>query len=303
MAVQERRHLADTIADVVIWTVAIVAVAVCLLPFVTLVAKSLSGRQAVERNLVTFWPIGFSLDNYDTLLNNAAFVNSLGISVARVLVGVSLNLFIVMVTAYALSQDQFHIPGRTVFKLVMIFGMLFYPGLIPTYVSYKSLGLLDTFAVLVLPGALNIFFTILMANFFRGIPKEMSESARLDGANHFQILVRVFLPLSLPSLATVSLFAAVRHWNSWFDGVIFLNRSEKWPLQTYLYAQVTMKLLLRRDLLGRLSGDDPERLIRGATGEALAAAMIVVATVPIMLVYPFVQRYFVKGLTLGALKG
>ena len=294
------QRIGDKIVDAIIWTAAIALSAVCVLPFLTVISRSVSARTAVLSNQVLFWPVGFSLDNYSFLMRDLTFLTSFAISVARVLVGVTLNLALIIITAYPLSQDQFHIPGRTVFKVILVFGMLFDGGLIPAYLAYKNLGLLNRFAVLVLPGSLNIFFAILMINFFRGIPRELSESALLDGANHLAVLVRVFLPLSLPSLATVGLFSAVGHWNSWFDGIVFLSKREMWPLQSYLYVQVTQKRLAT--LVGENIRSDPD-LMRKITPEGLAAAMIMIGSIPIILVYPFVQRYFVKGLTLGAVKG
>jgi putative aldouronate transport system permease protein len=296
----EERHIGDRVADAIIWAAVIVLSVICVLPFLTVLSRSVSGRSAVLSNQVLFWPVGFSVDNYAFLMRDLTFLTSFAISVARVLVGVTLNLALIIVTAYPLSQDHLHIPGRTVFKVLMVFGMLFDGGLIPAYMAYKSLGLLNRFAVLVLPGALNIFFAILMINFFRGIPRELSESALLDGANHLDVLVRVFMPLSLPSLATIGLFSAVNHWNAWFDGVVFLSRREMWPLQSYLYEQVTQKRLTM--LVGENIRADPD-LMRRITPEGLGAAMIVIGAVPIILVYPFVQRYFVRGLTLGAVKG
>ena len=295
------RSIGNAISDVAIWAITALLAAVCVLPFVAVIAKSFSSSLAVSTHQVTFWPIGFNLDNYAFLLWEKSFVKAFGISLARVLVGVTLNLVVIVLTAYPLSQDHLHIPGRTLFKVIMVFGMLFNAGLIPTYLSYKTLGLLNKFAVLVLPGALNIFYTILITNFFRGIPKELTESAVLDGANHFDVLFRIFLPLSLPSLATVSLYSAVGHWNSWFDGILFMRFLEQWPLQSYLYNQVTQRRL--QSQVESLSVHGDLSLLRDATPEALAAAMIVIASVPVMLVYPFVQRYFIRGLTLGAVKG
>ena len=296
------RNIGSAISDLVIWAITAMLAAVCMLPFVVVIAKSFSSSLAVSTHQVTFWPIGFNLDNYAFLLWEKSFVKAFGISLARVLVGVTLNLVVIVLTAYPLSQDHLHIPGRTLFKVIMVFGMLFNAGLIPTYLSYKTLGLLNKFAVLVLPGALNIFYTILITNFFRGIPKELTESAVLDGASHFDVLLRIFLPLSLPSLATVSLYSAVAHWNSWFDGILFMRTVGQWPLQSYLYDQVTQRKLEEQLARMQFHRGDPS-LLKDATPEALAAAMIVIASVPVMLVYPFVQRYFIRGLTLGAVKG
>ena len=299
----EERRIGDVIANAIIWLVTALLVLACIFPFVAVIAKSFSSAHAVKTNQVGLWPVGFNIDNYAFLMREKSFLGAFGVSVARVTVGVTLNLAVIALTAYPLSQDHLHIPGRTVFKIVMVFGLLFHGGLIPTYLAYKSLGLLDHFAVLVLPVALNIFFAILIINFFRGIPRELSESALMDGANHLQILVRIFLPLSLPSMATVGLFAAVTHWNSWFDGIIYLRHADQWPLQSYLYNQVTQQRLQGTLMSSLFHGKDDLTFLKDATPEALAAAMVMIGSVPIMLVYPFVQRYFIRGLTLGAVKG
>jgi putative aldouronate transport system permease protein len=298
------RRLRDRVGDVVIWTVLSVLAVVCLLPFLAVIARSLSGSVAVTTNQVTFWPVGFTVENYWYLTGDRHFLGAFAISVARVLAGVPLALLLIVITAYPLSQDRVHMPGRTVFKVVMLVGLLFSGGLIPTYLAYKSLGLLNNFAVLVLPGALNIFLTIIVINFFRGLPQELSESAMLDGASHVDVLFRIFVPLSRPALATVTLFTAVAHWNAWFDGIIYLSRSNLWPLQSYLYDLVTSRNLNRLVEVERTGSRIGGVLdFTQVTPEALQAAMIVLAALPIMLVYPFLQRYFVRGLTLGALKG
>ncbi len=293
----EGYSLRGRIFDAVVYLVLVVLALSCIAPFVHVVARSLSSYAAIQESSVFLWPVGFNVDNYEFLMtSDRLFVRTFLISVARVLAGVALTLAVTALTGYVLSRgDSLHIPGLGVFKFVMLFSMLFTGGLIPIFLAYKSLGLLDNFAVLVLPGALNVFYAIIMANFFRGLPMELSEAAFLDGANHSDVLFRIFVPVSLPALATIGVFAAVHHWNSWFDGIIFMRLNTKWPLQSYLYSRVTQQLLQNRDTI------DPTQL-QNMTPEGLTAAMIVMATLPITLVYPFAQRYFVTGLTLGSVK-
>ena len=300
--VQERGFV-DIFADVVIYVLVGALALICMLPFFNVIAESLSSSEAINVGLVKLWPIGINLDNFGLLVRDRMFRSSFVISVLRVLVAVPLTLFMSSITAYPLSRDTMHMPGRTAYKVILIFGMLFGGGLIPTFISYRWLGLLNTFPVLILPLAFNIFYTILLVNFFRGIPPELSESAVLDGAGHFDILFRIYLPVSLPSLATVAVFTSVGHWNSWFDGVMFLRTPELWPLQSYLFQRVMQppsQLMAGREMreIAREALSFAE-----ATGEGMRAAMIVIASIPVMLVYPFLQRYFVKGLTLGAVKG
>ena len=264
---------------------------VCIIPFLHVIAISLSSNAAIKVGVVGLWPVRAHLSNYRIILRAPLFTQVFLNSVLRVLSGVSLTLVVTLLTAYPLSLDKVPMIGRTAFKMVMLFGSMFAGGMIPTYLAYRSLGLLDRFAVLVLPGALGVYYVILVMNYFRGIPSELCEAAVLDGANHLGVLFRVYLPLSRPVLATVALFGAVDQWNSWFDGVLYLNDIRRWPLQSYLYARVTSGMLQKAGSGGAL------------TAEGLATAMILVASLPIIVVYPFLQRFFVTGLTLGAVKG
>ena len=291
----EERSLKYLITDIFIWVVLGLLALSCLLPFIHVLALSLSSRPAVSADAVGLIPVGFNLDNYAFILRNDQFLKSFGISVVRVLAGVATTLVIVVLTAYPLSLDRVHMPGRTVFKVFMLFLLLFSGGLIPTFLAYRTLGLIDSFLVLILPLAINIFYIIIMINFFRGIPYELAEAAWLDGASHIDVLFRIYLPVSLPALATISLFAAVTHWNSWFDGIVYLRQVSDWPLQSFLYSLVTTRQINWQSAAGSLE-------FMNATPEGLSAALIFVAAVPILLVYPFLQRYFVTGLTLGSVK-
>jgi len=276
---------------------------VCIAPFIHVIAISLSSSAAIKVGAVGLLPVNFHIQNYRFIVNEPQFVRSFFNSILRVLAGVSLTLVLTLVTAYPLSRDTVPMYGRTPFKMIMLFSGMFGGGMIPTYLAFKSLGLIDKFAVLVLPGALGVYFVILVMNFFRGIPSELWEAAVLDGANHLDVLLKVYLPLSRPVLATIALFSAVGHWNSWFDGVLYINEIDRWPLQSYLYARVTSKMITKS---GVAAGGQAERMgviFNELTPEGLSTAMILVATIPIMLIYPFLQRYFVTGLTLGAVKG
>ena len=295
--VQEHKWF-DRVTDVALYFILSMLGLACLAPFIHVISLSLSSNSAVTCQKVLLLPVGFHLQNYFYLLTDKMFLGSFYTSVMRLLVGISLNLLFTVVTAYPLSQDNIYMPGRTMFKGYMLFGMMFSGGLIPVFLAYKALGLLNSFWVLVIPGALNVFLTIIVINFFRGIPRELSEAAMLDGASHLDVLFRVFVPISLPALATITLFSAVGHWNSWFDGILFLNKREMWPLQSYLYARVTT-----RQLQSYASSFELVRDFSNTTPEGLGAAFIAFAAIPIMLAYPFLQRYFVTGLTLGSVKG
>ena len=291
----EERNPMNLIIDIFIWVVLALLALSCLLPFIHVLALSLSSRPAVSADAVGLLPVGFNLDNYAFILRNDQFLQSFIISVVRVLVGVGTTLVIVVLTAYPLSLDRIHMPGRTAFKVFMLFLLLFSGGLIPTFLAYRTLGLVDNFLVLILPLAINIFYIIIMINFFRGIPYELAEAAWLDGGSHMDVLFRIYLPVSLPALATISLFSAVTHWNSWFDGIVYLRQVSDWPLQSFLYSLVSTRQINWQSAAGSLE-------FMNATPEGLSAALIFVAAIPILLVYPFLQRYFVTGLTLGSVK-
>ena len=259
---------------------------VCLLPFIHVLAHSLSDPLASALGMVGLWPAGFTFDNYRFLLEDGLFLHALLITGVRVASGVTLNVLVTLLTAYPLSRERSRMPGQTLIKVALLIGMLFSAGLIPQFMAIRNLGLYNNFLVLILPSALSIFNVIVMINFFRDIPPEFEEAAVLDGASDMHVLFRVFVPLSLPAISMVALFSAVGHWNAWLDGVLFMARTESWPLQSYLYSLVTTGMAVWNSGIPNLP-----------------SAMIVVATIPIALLYPFLQRYFVAGITIGGLKG
>jgi putative aldouronate transport system permease protein len=267
----------------------------CVLPFVNLLAISLSSSSATTANLVTFWPIDFQIACYKMVFASGAFMTAFGVSILRVVVGTSINLLFIIVTAYPLSKEANELKGRNAIMWFYIFPMMFGGGLIPFFLVVKQMGLIDSFWVLVVPGAVDVFSIIMMMNYFRGLNKNISESAMIDGAGHLRILASIFVPLSMPSIATLALFAMVGHWNDWFSGLIFLNDMRKWPLQTYLRQQL-ISLDLRL-----VKPEDLKELVK-LSNRSLKAAQLIVATVPILCAYPFLQRYFVTGITLGSVK-
>ena len=266
----------------------------CLAPLVHIFAVSLSGRAPATAGFVSFWPLDFTIENYQEVMGSPTFLRSFMISVLRVLSGVSLNMALVILTAYPLSKTPRAFKGRTIFIWFFVFAMLFDGGLIPSFLVVRSLGLLNTLGALILPNAVPIFSVILMMNFFRDVPKELEESALIDGASHWRVLWHIYIPLSLPAIATLTLFAAVNHWNAWFDGLIYMTDNANYPMQTFLRTVV-----VELDLTN--VGIDPRDLQR-LSDRAIRGAQIIVATVPILVVYPFLQRYFISGIKLGAVK-
>ena len=290
----EDRSWGSRLFDILNYTFLAIVALVCLLPLINVFAVSLSDRASTTAHLVKFWPVNFTTLNYEQIVDQAEFQGAFMISLIRVGLGSTLTVLVTILTAYPLSLTQ-GFSGQRLFKRLLIFAMLFSGGLIPWFLAIKSLGLLNTIWALILPMAVQVFYIIVMLNFFRNLPVELSEAATIDGASHWDILFRIYIPLSKPALATILLFVAVLYWNSWFDALILMNTSEQYPLQTYLKATV-----ITLDFTRLLN--DP-LLVAKLSEQSLRAAQVFLATVPILIVYPFLQRYFVKGLVLGSVKG
>jgi len=209
-----------------------------LFPFLNVLALSLSNKTAAAAGLVKLWPVDFTLSSYQFVFLRHEFFTALGITLERVLLGTALSMLISVLAAYPLSKEERAFPGRTLYAWIFVFTILFNGGLIPWYMTIKMTGILDSVWALVLPGAVQVFNCLLLLNFFRGLPKALEEAAFVDGANHWTTLGRIFVPLSTPVLATVTLFTVVGHWNSWFDGIVLMNSPSHYPLQSYLQTVV-----------------------------------------------------------------
>ncbi|MEK4461692.1 carbohydrate ABC transporter permease [Paenibacillus sp. FSL H8-0315] len=266
----------------------------CIVPLIHVLAVSFSAKSAADANLVGLWPKQFSLEAYKKTINNPIFLHSIWVSVQRTILGTGLTLLITFLAAYPLSKENSAFKGRNVYSWLFVFSMVFNGGLIPFYIVIQKIGLMDSFWVLVLPGAVNTFLVILMLNFFRGIPKDLEEVSLIDGAGHFRTLFSIYLPISLPSIATIALFSMVFHWNSWFDGLLYLNNSKQFPLATFLQT-----VIIQRDMSSMSINPKEMELISQTT---VRAAQIFIGAAPILIVYPFLQKYFVKGMTLGSVK-
>lgn len=267
----------------------------CIIPLVHVLAVSFSSKAAADANMVSLIPIDFSLEAYKKTINNPAFLRSIMISVMRTVIGTAITLVITFLAAYPLSKENSAFRSRTIYSWIFVFSMVFNGGLVPFYEVIQSLHLMNTFWVLVLPSAVNTFLVILMLNFFRGIPKEIEEASLIDGAGHFRTLFSVYLPISLPSIATISLFSMVYHWNSWFDGLLYMNNAKDFPLATFLQT-----IIIQRDMSSMSMNPQEMELISQTT---VKSAQIFIGAAPILIVYPFLQKYFVKGMTVGSVKG
>lgn len=263
----------------------------CILPIIHVAAVSLSSSAAATANQVFFWPVGFTVEAYRRTLTNPLFLNALAISAERLVFGTLLSMALTVTSAFVLSRT---FAGRSLYSWFFVFTMLFSGGLIPSYMVVTGLHLTNTMWALILPNAVNVYNTILLMQFFRAIPKELEEAAYIDGANHFRSLLSIYLPLSIPSLATLSLFAMVWHWNSWFDGMIYITDYQKYPLATFLQT-----IIQSGDM--RNTNMDPSQL-KALSERTVRSSQILLGALPILLVYPLLQRYFVTGLTMGAVK-
>lgn len=273
---------------------------VCFLPLLHVFAVSLSDRVANGAGAVTFWPVNFNLESYKYVLKDNSFAKALGISVLRTAVGCVVQMTMTIMCAYPLSKSSYQMPSRIVYVWFFLFATLFGGGLIPTYLVVKRAHLINSFWALIIPGALPIGNVILLLNFFRNLPKELEEAARMDGAGHIKVLTSVYLPLSKASIATLSLFCMVGHWNSWFDGMIYLNDMDRQPLATLLHALVSqsvLNVLLQTTDMGTLKS------LMTITNDSLRSAQLFIGMVPILCVYPFLQKYFTKGIVIGSVKG
>lgn len=289
-----RRRRRLTVFDIAIGLVLLLLTLTTLYPFLYIVSMSISSPDAVMRQEVVLLPIGFSLGSYGMVFENPEVWLAYANSIYYAVFGTMLNLFCTLTGAYALSRKEFSW-GRTIMKLVTL-TLIFSGGLIPTFLLVSSLGLYNTRASMIIPVAVNAWNLIIARSFFvSNIHDELPESARMDGAGEIRIFVRIVLPLSLAVIAVQTLFYAVFHWNAWFRASIYLSRVELQPLQLYLKKVL---LMASPDML--LGVEDAFE--RVAYAMQLKYAVIVVAMLPILMVYPFVEKHFVKGVMLGAVK-
>jgi len=284
-----------TLSQGVLYLVLFAAAFLCVFPIVHVLALSLSSRAAVTNGLVTLWPVDFSVRSYEYILSRQEFYRSFYVSIVRTALGVPINLFFIVTAAYPLSKYAREFPQRTFYAWFFVLTIMLTPALVPWYMTIRQYGLIDSIWALVLPGAVPVFSMLIVMNYFRAIPKEMEESALAEGANHWQILFRIYVPLAMPAIATVTLFAMVTHWNAWFDGLLLMNDPNNYPLQSYLQTVVV------RPDAALMSARQMKELAE-VSNRTVKAAQLFVAMIPMMLVYPFIQKYFTTGILLGGVK-
>ncbi|MGH2458672.1 MAG: carbohydrate ABC transporter permease [Chloroflexota bacterium] len=288
------RHLTDRFGSAVIYVALTVFTAIAIVPVINVIARSFSPEAFIRAGEVFFWPVGFTLSAYLDIIQSDQFLTGLRNSVIVTVIATPLQMFLTTCAAYALSRPR--LPGRSVLMYVVVIVMVFPPGLIPFYLTVRYLGLIDSYFALILPYAINSFNLILMRSFFDTLPVELEEAAVMDGANQWQIMTRIYLPLSKPALATITLFYFVQNWNMYLPAVFFITNGDLEPLQPVLRDIIFSSQLAAS---GALPGD----FNRLAGTEGIKAAAVVLTALPIFAVYPFLQKYFTKGLTLGAIKG
>ncbi|RIX51040.1 carbohydrate ABC transporter permease [Paenibacillus nanensis] len=274
----------------------IVIMLLCLLPVWYTLSISLSDKAAAAAGQVFLWPKGLTLGSYMTIMKDTQFFTSFFISVQRVVYGAAIAFFVILLMAYPLSKTSKEFKPRNIIMWALIFVMLFNGGLVPWFLTMKSLGMINNIWGLVLGGGLPVFNVILVMNYLRNMPKEMEESAMIDGAGPWRILFSVILPLSVPVLATILVFTIVYHWNEFFQALVLMNDAEKYPLQSYIKQVAVVIDPTKMD-------EEQVKRMSELSNQTLNAAKIFISMLPLLVIYPFLQKYFVKGITLGSVKG
>lgn len=271
---------------------------VCFLtiyPIWYVLVNAFNDGQDAMRGGIYWWPREFSLQNFEAVFQSSGIMTAMGVTVAKTVVGVLVHVLFTAMVAYAFSRK-----GLIGGKLYIFLGtvtMFFGGGLIPTYLLIKDLNMLDSFLVYIIPAMFSFFDLIIFMTFFREIPDGLEEAAKIDGANDWSIFLRVVLPVSMPVIATIALFHGVYQWNDYFTGVIYINNTDLQPIQTYLYK------VIAQSSSNQMMAQVPGGISKTVTSQSIKMATMVVTTLPIVFVYPFLQRYFVKGMMIGSIKG
>ncbi len=291
-----KKSLNDRLFDIVIIAISIVIMILVAYPLYYVIIASFSKPEAVLSGKLTFLPVGFNLKSYQMVFQEPKIWRGYRNTILYTALGTVINLFLTTLCAFPLSRKD--MPFRTALTFLVSFTMLFGGGMIPVYLVVKKIGITDTIWAMVIPNALNTYNMLVMKNYFQSsIPGELQEAASIDGCNHFQTLTRVVLPLSRPILAVITLFYAVQHWNAFFNAIIYLRNEKLYPLQ------IVLREILLQNSLEAVGGDMTGMYEKVMQGETMKYALIIVACVPILIFYPFVQKYFTKGIMVGAVKG
>ena len=295
-----KQSLGDRIIQGFIILVILALCLVIILPCINVLALSLNDGADAAKGGVYFFPRAFTLENFKQVFSDGSIMKAYKYTILRVVIGTLLTLIVTSLAAFALKEKD--LPGVKVITILITFTMLFGGGMIPTYVQYKNLHLINNFWVYVVPSLVSVTYLLRMRAYFEGIPASLEESAKLDGCGYFGIYGRIILPLSKPVIAVIGLYTAVNHWNDWFSGAFYMTSNEKWPVQTVLQQMLARAMSASQKDITSVA----QALVQGAstvTSDSLKMAAVVITTVPILLIYPFVQKYFASGIMIGAVKG
>lgn len=280
----------ERIGDFIVTFLCALFILACLLPLVNVVARSLSSPESLIRNEVSLWPKGLNFEAYHTVLSDSKYTWSLAWTAILTLICTIVSMVMTTICAYPLTYDK--LKGRRIINIFIIFTMYFSAGTIPNYLLFKDLNLLNNPLVLIIPSCLSVFNMIIMRSFLQNIPESIRESAEIDGAGPIRILVSIYLPMSMSVIATLSLFYAVGRWNGFSDALMYMNDRTFYPIQLLLY-----------NIINSVQNIDTSVEAVPGVSETLKSATVIFATLPILLIYPWLQRYFISGVTLGAEKG
>ncbi|RSK25611.1 carbohydrate ABC transporter permease [Bacillus sp. HMF5848] len=269
---------------------------ITLYPIWYVIVNSLNDGMDAMRQSIYWWPREFTFDNYKAVFANQGIVTAFGVTIAKTVIGTLTHVFFTAMVAYALSRKDLY--GRKLYMVIGVITMFFSGGLIPLFLLIRDIGLFDNFLVYIIPALFNFFHLIIFVSFFRELPASLEEAAKIDGASDLMIFIRIVIPLSMPVIATIALFQGVYQWNDYFAGVIFVNNPDLQPIQTYLYKVVAESS--SNQMMTNAPGGITTRTV---TSQSIKLATMVVTTLPIVLVYPFLQKYFVKGMLIGSVKG
>ena len=289
----------DIIVQAIVYMIVIAVCLIIILPCLNVLVLAVNDGKDAARGGIWFWPRVPTFDNIKEVFRDGGIIRAYGYTVARTVIGTVLSLTVTTLAAFSLKQKD--LPGNKLITMLITFTMLFSGGMIPTYIQYKNLHLLNSFWVYVVPSLVSVTYLLMARTFFEGIPDSLEESAKLDGCSYFQIYSRIMLPLSKPVIAVVGLYTAVNHWNDWFAGAFYMSDTSKWPVQTVLQQMLSKAMSSQQDITSVA-----QALAQNATAvtsDSLKMAAVVITTVPILCVYPFVQKYFAQGAMIGAVKG
>lgn len=289
------KNLSSRLFDTINVIILVIVSITCIVPIWYTFCVSISDKSVVAAGLVSFWPQKITLFSYSQIIGDVKFFVAFGVSVMRVILGTAVTITALTLMAYPLSKTGKSFPARNFFMWLLVFCMLFNGGLVPWFQTMKTIGMTNNIWGLVLGGGLPVFNVILIMNFYRNLPKEMEEAAVVDGAGPWQTFFKIILPVSKPVIATVVLFTAVGHWNEFFNGLILSSSSSKYPLQTYIQQLVV-------NVSSSTLTIEEYKKLASMSNQTLNAAKLFIAMIPVLIIYPFLQKYFITGITLGSVK-